>query len=229
MEPNLSLLSSFTAGVLSFLSPCTLPLIPVYLAQMAGVTARSLREQKRFTLFFSALLFVLGFTLVFVGLGATASTLGSFFFHHQEFLLKVSGTLVILFGLFLLGILPLPPLQRGFGLALPQLSGYLGSFAVGFAFALGWTPCIGPVLGSILLLASTRESVGEGMFLLFLYSMGLGVPFLLASLFFSAFTRVYERWKSYLPWVERVSGALLILLGILLLTHRYSAWVSRLL
>lgn len=229
VDTNLSVATAFVAGVLSFLSPCTLPLIPVYLAQMSGVTVRSLPEKKKYTLVFSASLFVLGFTVVFVGLGATGSALGAYFFRHQDLLLKISGTLVILFGFFLLGVLPLPWLHRSTGWKLAWLTRYLGSFGVGFAFALGWTPCIGPILGSILLLASTRSSTGEGIFLLFVYSLGLGIPFLLFSFFFTLFFPFYERVKPYLPWVERASGALLVILGILLLTHRYSLWVNRLL
>lgn len=229
MEINVSVLSAFFAGVASFLSPCVLPLVPVYLAQMSGVSVQAMREANRRGILFHALLFVLGFSVVFVGLGASATAIGRFFLLHQSFLLYLSGIMVILFGLFLLGLLPIPSLYQTKTVPLPRLTGYLGSFGVGFAFALGWTPCIGPILGSILLIASTQKTALEGMALLFVYSIGLGLPFLFASLFFTLFLKVSQRIRPYLIWVERGSGVLLVILGILLLTQRYSAWINRLL
>ena len=223
---GVSLAVAFAAGVLSFLSPCVLPLIPSYVGFLTGMTAEEL-QLRRGTAVLHALWFVGGFTLIFVALGATASALGAVFLLSQVWIARVGGVLVILFGLYLLGILRPAFLlrERRVHLARKPL-GYVGSSVAGMAFGAAWTPCIGPILGAILTLAATRGNVGQGTALLGVYALGLAVPFLLTALALDRFLVWFQRFRPYLVWVERVAGALLILLGLLLVTDRFTLLAS---
>jgi cytochrome c-type biogenesis protein len=205
MAIELGYLRAVGAGALSFLSPCVLPLVPPYLCYMAGVSVDDFRADAvataksgaRTALLASSLSFVLGFSTVFVALGAGASTIGRLLRIWQEPLAMAAGILIILMGLNFLGVIRIP---------------------MGLAFAFGWTPCIGPVLGPILTLAGGRETVGEGALLLAAYSFGLGIPFLVAALFSGAFMRFLQKFRVHLGRVEKAIGALLVVAGILFLT-----------
>ncbi len=224
---TMGLLVAFTAGVLSFLSPCVLPLIPSYATFITGMSLDELtsgeRRRTRRAVLLHGGLFVLGFTVVFLLLGASATFLGAMLRYYSLWVGRVGGVLLILFGLYLLGALRLPGAGREWRVHLADKPvGYLGTLLVGVAFGAGWTPCIGPVLGGILTLAATRGTVAEGMGLLGVYSLGLAVPFLLATLLLERFLVGFARFRRYLPWVSRASGALLIAVGVLLITGSFT-------
>jgi cytochrome c-type biogenesis protein len=223
---SLGLLVAFSAGVLSFLSPCVLPLIPSYATFITGMTLDELQEggkHARRAILLHGSLFVMGFTLVFVLLGASATFLGALVAYSSRWIEVVGGVLLVLFGLHLLGALRLPGAGREWRLRLADRPiGYLGTVLVGVAFGAGWTPCIGPILGGILTLAATRGSVTEGMALLGVYSLGLAVPFLLSALLLERFLVGFAGFRRFLPWVGRASGVLLIGVGILLLSGSFA-------
>ncbi|MCK5681575.1 cytochrome c biogenesis protein CcdA [bacterium] len=218
---QVSLLIAFMAGILSFISPCVLPLIPSYLTYITGISFDDLvdnrsKSVRRRTLFHS-LFFILGFTLVFVALGASATYVGNFFQENQELIRRAGGVIVILLGIHITGVIKLNLLEREKRFEFKNKPlGYLGSVLVGVAFAAGWTPCIGPILASILLYASTSENVGSGIILLVAYSLGLGLPFLVSALAFNSFLTYFSRFNRYLRVVSIVSGIFLIIIGLLL-------------
>lgn len=215
---SVSLTISFTAGVLSFLSPCVLPLIPSYVSFITGLSLDDVQRSRRITLVHS-LLFVLGFTAVFLLLGATATAVGRMFFQQREWVGRIGGLLVILLGLYLLGVINLPALaqERRVHIADKPL-GYVGTVLVGMAFAAGWTPCIGPILGAVLTYTASSADLNRGLLLLLAYSLGLAVPFLLAALMIDRFMGAFRRYRPALLWMSRASGALLIGIGILMIT-----------
>jgi cytochrome c-type biogenesis protein len=217
---------AFLAGLLSFLSPCVLPLVPSYVGFLTGLTLEEL-EIRRGTALVHALWFVAGFSLVFVALGATASALGVWLVQSQVWIGRIGGVLVIVFGLYLLGLLRPAFLMRERRVQLARKPvGYVGSAVVGVTFGAAWTPCIGPILGAILTLAAAQASVGHGAALLTAYSLGLAVPFLLTALALDRFLVWFQRFRPYLVWVERLAGILLILLGLLLVTDRFTLIAS---
>jgi cytochrome c-type biogenesis protein len=224
---QISGLIAFTAGLLSFVSPCVLPLVPSYITYITGVSFHALTDTKakaklRWLTFFHSLLFILGFSLVFVLMGASASYLGQILVKYQYWIMKGGGVLIILLGVHFTGIINLPFLQMEKRLEFRKKPlGYLGSFSVGIVFAAGWTPCIGPILSTILIYASTSKSFTTGMSLLAVYSMGLGVPFLLSSLAFNSFLSAFEKLKKYMRVITIVSGLFLIGIGILFLTDTF--------
>ena len=225
---SLGLFVAFTAGLLSFLSPCVLPLVPSYATFITGMSLDELREAEaartRRAVFLHGLTFVLGFTGVFLALGASATFLGALLNYASGWMERVGGALLVLFGLYLLGLLRLPGAGREWRMHLAEKPvGYLGTLLVGITFGAGWTPCIGPVLGGILTLAATRGSVGQGVGLLAVYSAGLAIPFLLATVLIERFLTSYRRIRHWLPWINRVSGALLLSLGVLMLTGSFSS------
>jgi len=213
---------AFAAGLLSFLSPCVLPLIPSYIGFLTGMTLPEAGMRRRLALV-HALLFVSGFSLVFILLGASATALGRALYHYQIWVQRLGGVLIILFGLLCLGLFNIRALarERRFQLQRKPM-GYLGSALVGMAFAAGWTPCIGPVLGGILGLAATAADVQRGMLLLAVYSAGLALPFLIAAVAVESFLEWFQRFREFLPWVMRVSGLLLVVVGVLLVTGEFT-------
>jgi cytochrome c-type biogenesis protein len=275
---GISILGAFVAGLISFLSPCVLPLVPGYISMLSGIGVEQLKEGKtpRGGLLWAALAFVVGFSVVFIAFGASASAVGSFLLRNRASLAPVAGALILMFGLHLTGLLAKISIRAGlvlgailvaigglmsfrgglwgaylkpihfFSAALifllgPSLTRWLNrdvrfhnlggqpgpfsGFIMGFAFAFGWTPCIGPILASVLAVAATRETVGEGIFLLACYSAGLAVPFLITALGIGGFLRFYQKFRRHLHTVEVFSGVLLLLVGALIFVNRLT-WLS---
>ena len=227
----LGVVIAFTAGILSFLSPCVLPLVPSYVTFVTGLSLEDVSRARRVALVHS-LLFVCGFTAIFVALGAGATALGVVLAAYRDWISRIGGVLLVIFGLILLEVVRIPALSRDRRIYLADKPvGYLGSVLVGLAFGAGWTPCIGPVLGGILSLASAAGSVWRGVALLVAYSAGLAVPFLLAALAIDKFLALFARMQRGLAWVSRVSGALLIVVGLLLASGWFTmlaTWLQRL-
>jgi len=219
---DLSLPAIFLAGVLSFLSPCVLPLVPPYLTYLAGQTAEELETDNvgaaQKDLLWAALLFVLGFATIFIGLGATASAFGQVLRANLMWLTYAAGVAIMVMGLHFLGLFRIGLLYREKRFQIHKPLGVWGGYVMGLAFAFGWTPCIGPVLAAVLAVAGHEETVWRGAGLLAVYSAGLGVPFLLAATALEAFTKLAAHFKSAMPWVERVTGAALVLTGLAFLT-----------
>ncbi len=211
------------AGVLSFLSPCVLPIVPPYLAYMAGVGMGDLRQGSRAAVL-PAIFFVLGLSTVFLLMGVAASALGQFFLANQVWFGRVSGVVIIGLGLHFLGLYRIPILDREARLDAGDRGGSaLGAYVLGLAFAFGWTPCIGPQLGAILSMAAQEGSVGRGAGLLAIYTAGLGLPFLLAAVFIGRAMAVMNRLKRHMGMIEKAMGGLLVLVGLLLVTDAFSA------
>ena len=279
MNTDVTLAGAFLAGLISFLSPCVLPLVPGYISMLSGIGMEQLRQgqQPKGGLFSSALAFVVGFSVVFIGFGASASAVGGFLRQNRALLAPVAGALILLFGLHLLGGLIRMNLRAGYilggilvalgiaslavhhplflglgpshffslsiiGFFGPQLArwlnqdvrlrstdtknpGILSGFLLGFAFAFGWTPCIGPILATVLALAAASDTVARGVLLLAVYSMGLAVPFLLTALGLGQFLRFYQNFRKYLHTVEVLSGALLLFIGGLVFFNKLT-WLS---
>ena len=220
--PSLSFAVAFLAGVLSFLSPCVLPLVPSYLGFVTGLTVDEMTGRRRLAMVHAAL-FVAGFSLVFIALGASATALGRVLNYYQEWVARIGGVLIILFGLYLLGVLRPGVLQRERRVHLERKPlGYLGTVLVGIAFGAGWTPCIGPILGGILTLAATEADMQRGMLLLGVYSAGLAVPFLATAYAVESFFDWFARFRKYMVWVERASGVLLLVVGVLMITGQFT-------
>jgi cytochrome c-type biogenesis protein len=245
LTENTSLLAAFGAGVLSFVSPCVLPLVPGYLSFISGISLDQMRTDGGGSaavataggagprpaapsaatrqVFFASLAFVLGFSVVFVALGATASTLGAFLFRESKILVKIAGALLIIMGLHTMGVLKIKWLyaeKRIQTSAKP--AGFFGAFAVGLAFAFGWTPCIGPILSSILTLAADEGTLKRGIVLLAVYSAGLGVPFLLTSLAVNQFFAAFARIRKHYHTIEVVAGAMMIAIGLLIFADQFT-------
>ena len=220
------LVVSFTAGLLSFLSPCVLPLIPSYVTFITGMSLDEVQRTRRVALVHS-LLFIAGFTLIFLALGATATVLGRALLAYRGWISRIGGVLIIIFGLYLLGAFNWGVLARERRIHLADKPvGYLGTVLVGVAFGAGWTPCIGPILGSILIYTSSTADLGRGLLLLFMYSLGLAIPFLIAALAIDRFLTGFARIRSRLVWISRLGGVLLIAIGVLLLTDYFSLMAS---
>lgn len=231
MEPtSVGLAVSFSAGILSFLSPCVLPLIPSYVSFITGLSLEDVRQSRKIALIHS-LLFITGFTIVFLALGATASVVGRMFFHNREWIGRIGGLLVIILGLYLLGVFNIGAFGRERRLHIANKPiGYFGTVLVGMAFAAGWTPCIGPILGAVLTYTANSADLNHGLLLLFAYSLGLAVPFLLAALMIDRFMALFQRYSGLLLWTSRISGVLLIAVGILMITGSMTlltAWLQR--
>lgn len=220
--PQISLLAAFSAGLLSFVSPCVLPLVPSYVSYITGLSIEQLTdvsERVKFkkAIVLNSLLFIAGFSSVFIAFGASASLLGQLLISYQDYIRRVGGIVIILFGLYLLGILNLNFLKMEHRYQFRNRpAGYLGSFLIGIAFAAGWTPCVGPVLGSILLYASTTDSLLNGVVLLTSYSLGLGIPLFLTALGVDRFLAYFKEVRAYLWGVSTVSGVLLVVVGAMI-------------
>ncbi len=225
MDLNVSMGAAVLAGVLSFLSPCVLPLVPPYLVYMSGVSLEDLTSEQqsevptRNRVMLSSLIFVLGFTTVFVLLGATASALGYVLRANLPLLSQVAGVAIIIMGLHFMGVFRFGFLMREARYQHQQTAAsYVGAYVMGLAFAFGWTPCIGPVLAAILSVAGSTESVGRGMGLLALYSLGLGIPFMMAAYSVDKFLGFSKRFRRHMAMLEIVMGVLMVLTGIMFLT-----------
>ena len=218
---------AFSAGILSFISLCVLLLVPSYVTYITGVSFKELTDvgakaKLRWLTISHSLLFILGFSTIFILMGASASYLGQLLARYQYWIMKGGGVLIIILGIHFTGIINLPFLQMEKRFELRQKPlGYLGSFFVGLVFAAGWTPCIGPILSTILIYASTSKNFTTGVYLLALYSMGLGVPFFLSSLAFNSFLSAFEKIKRYMRAITIISGLFLIGIGILFLTNTF--------
>ena len=275
---GVSIFAAFVAGLVSFLSPCVLPLVPGYISMLSGIGVEQLKEGQtpRAGLLTSALAFVLGFSIVFITFGASASAVGSFLVRNRSLLAPLAGALIILFGLHLVGWLSKISLRAGFVIGIilvavgvafsvrPGIAGHtlkavhfysvaiifllgpamtrwlnrdvhfrnlggqpgiISGFLMGFAFAFGWTPCIGPILAGVLAIAATRETIGEGVFLLACYSAGLAIPFLVTALGIGGFLKFYQRFRRHLHTVEVFSGVLLLIVGALIYSNKFT-WLS---
>ncbi len=218
---------AFSAGLLSFVSPCVLPLVPSYITYITGVSFKELtdsesRSRLRWVTIFHSLFFIMGFSVIFILMGASASYLGQLLAQYQDWIMKGGGVLIILLGIHFTGIIKIPFLQMEKRLQMRKKPlGYAGSFLVGVVFAAGWTPCIGPILSAILIYASTSKSFTTGIQLLTYYSIGLGIPFFLSSLAFNLFLSAFDKIKRYMRVITIVSGLFLIGIGILFLTDTF--------
>ena len=226
---DVSYLGAITAGLLSFLSPCVLPLVPPYLCFLGGVSLDQLTAEGTVAanasrkVFFASVAFVLGFTTVFVALGATSSVVGQLVAEHLDLLAKIAGVIIIVLGLHFIGVFKFAFLMREARFHVESRpAGLVGAYVIGLAFAFGWTPCVGPVLAAILFVAASKDSVVEGASLLAAYSLGIGVPFLLASLAAGPFTRFMTKFRRHVRTIEIVMGLLLVGTGILFLTGTMS-------
>jgi cytochrome c-type biogenesis protein len=224
---DISVLIAFSAGLLSFISPCVLPLVPSYLTYITGVSFKELADSEakaklRWATISHSLLFIIGFSVVFILMGASASYLGQLLSRYQYWIMKGGGVLIIILGIQFTGLINIPFLQieKRFEMRKKPL-GYLGSFFVGIVFAAGWTPCIGPILSTILIYASASKSFTTGILLLTVYSLGLGVPFFISSLAFSSFLTAFEKMRRYMRVITIASGFFLIGIGILFLTDTF--------
>jgi cytochrome c-type biogenesis protein len=224
-EVNIGIVAAFVAGIFSFLSPCVLPLVPSYLALVTGMSLEDLQEGvNRKATFIHSLLFVLGFSAIFIVMGASASFLGQFFRQYELWIARIGGVIIIILGLHLSGVFKLAPLMREMRIHVSDTpAGYLGTIGIGMAFAAGWTPCLGPVLGAILTYGMSQDTMWAGVRLLTAYSAGLAIPFLVASLALDRFLQAFKRFRRWIPVVEKASGIILIGLGVLLLTGQLTA------
>jgi len=227
---DVSYAGALGAGILSFLSPCVLPLVPPYLCFLGGVTIDQMTDEdsdqtRQMTkrVFKAAIFFVLGFSTVFIALGATASALGQLVADYLDFLSKAAGVVIIILGIHFIGIVKIPFLYRDTRIQTEaQPSSLFGAYIIGLAFAFGWTPCVGPVLAAILFVAGSEDSVSYGVSLLAVYSAGLGIPFLAAALAVKPFMGFMKKFRNHMQTIERVIGVLLVLTGMMFLTGTFS-------
>ena len=234
MSQEVTLVAAFAAGILSFISPCVLPLIPGYISFISGLTLEEMQGEasaaaSRRHVIIASLAFVFGFTVVFVAAGASATAVGRFL-AQSTIVQKIAGSILIVLGLHMMGVFRIRFLEQEKRIHTQRKpAGPLGAFLVGIAFAFGWTPCIGPILGGILTIAASRDSVGEGMQLLAVYSLGLGVPFFATALAINHFFTAFAKIRRHYHKVELVSGALLVVIGLLIFTNRFTViaqWLS---
>jgi cytochrome c-type biogenesis protein len=229
---NISFAGAFIAGLLSFLSPCVLPLIPSYITFITGLSFADLKEEHpahkvRQKTIIHSLLFIAGFTAVFVALGASATYIGTYLQGHMGIIRKIGGVMIVLFGIHVTGLVHFGMLMGEKRVTIHRKpAGYVGSFLVGLAFAAGWTPCIGPILASILMVATTEETVFRGMALLLAYSLGLGTPFFISSLAMHRFLVLFNRYKKSIRIFEIATGAFLMVVGVLIYTNSLTS-ISR--
>ena len=232
--PDISLFIAFAAGLLSFVSPCVLPLVPSYVTYITGLTLEELtseteRARVRGTIILNSLLFIAGFSAVFIAFGASASLAGQLLLTYQDFIRKLGGVLIIVFGLYVMGLLKLKFLMADKRMHFTSRpAGYVGSFLIGVAFAAGWTPCVGPILGTILLYASTTDSMLTGIQLLTSYSLGIGLPLFITALAIDSFLNYFKKIKGYMYGISMASGIFLVLVGMMLYTNSLTLLTSAL-
>ena len=232
MIENVTLLAAFGAGLLSFISPCVLPLIPGYLSYISGLSLDEMRgtgavaappPAVRNRVLLSSLAFIIGFSIVFVALGASASAIGQFLMSRLTMLGRIAGAIIILFGLHTMGLLRIDWLYQDRRVQTNRRpAGFFGALLVGVAFAFGWTPCIGPILAGILAIAAAQNTITEGIKLLMAYSLGLAIPFFAAALAINRFFAAFARIRRHYHFIELTSGALLVIIGILIFTNRFT-------
>ncbi|MBI5193396.1 MAG: cytochrome c biogenesis protein CcdA [Nitrospirae bacterium] len=219
---------AFLAGLLSFVSPCVLPLVPSFVTYITGLTFEDITSDKdrariRKITISNSLAFIAGFTTIFILFGASATFIGQVFLQYQDIIQKIGAVLIILFGLYIMGVLKLNFLTKEKKFHIENKpSGYLGSYIVGMAFAAGWTPCVGPILGTILLYASTTGSIGKGIGLLAVYSLGLGLPLFISALAINTFISTFKVIARYMRWITIISGIFLILIGVMIFTNSFT-------
>ncbi len=230
---NVTFSMAFLAGVLSFISPCVLPLIPSYVSFITGISFEELTESDassrvKKVILFNSLMFILGFSVVFIAMGATISLMGQYFATYQGVLRRVGAIIIIFLGLHIIGIVNIKALQQDKRLHFfrDKPLGLIGSFLVGIGFAAGWTPCIGPILASILLVAGTSETFSFGIWLLVVYSLGLAIPFFLTSIGINRFLAYFNRIKRYMRTISIVSGVFLIIMGVLIYTNYFAIFTG---
>ena len=226
---SVGIIAAFIAGFLSFLSPCVLPLIPSYISYITGITFGELSQEVlpkriRFLTAAHSLLFILGFTMVFVLLGLSVTFAGGMISQHRQIIAKIGGIIIVIFGLSITGVINLAFLQREKKIEIKSKPvGYFGSFLIGSTFAIGWTPCVGPLLASILLWSSTEKDIIRGAALLFSYSLGLALPFFISSMLINNFLAYFKTAKKYLRVISVITGIFLIAVGIMLFTNSFGA------
>ena len=218
----MELLISFSAGLISFLSPCVLPLIPGYISYVSGRTLNELLEKRNINLL-PIVLFTLGFSIIFIFFGATATFLGKILLNNSYELRIVAGLIIVVFSLHILGIFNIKFLNYEKRIQFKKGESFLSPIIIGMAFGFGWTPCIGPILGSILILASTTENISDGIVLLFSYSLGLAIPFILSGYLIQKFLLISKNLKRNMNIINKVGGVLLLVTGILILTNQLQA------
>ena len=225
---NISVLVAFTAGLISFLSPCILPMIPSYLAFITGISLEELSQDKnlkkvRKSVIANSLFFILGFSILFIAMGASATFIGKFLAKNIRWFEIIGGSLVVILGLHFAGLFKLKFLEREKKIHLEKKPlGYVGTVLVGMAFGAGWTPCVGPILGSILTMAAATQNVAKGVILLISYSIGLGIPFLLTGLLIHKFFEYFKTIRKYFRVITLVGGILLVIIGLLLITGYFT-------
>jgi cytochrome c-type biogenesis protein len=222
---NVNGIAAFVSGLLSFFTPCILPLVPSYIIYISGITVNDMTisgRGHRKRVFFHSLLFILGFSFVFVALGVSSSLIGAFLYNYQVHFIRIGGVVLIILGLFYLDVLKIPFFNRQYMLQFDRKPvGLFGSFIVGITFSLGWTPCVGPALSSILIVASMADRVSHAVYLLSLYSLGLAIPFLISSLLFDKLFYLLKKYSFVSRYAVRSLGILLIILGLLMVTSYY--------
>ncbi len=230
-EQSITIWVAFGAGLLSFLSPCVLPLIPSYITFVTGISLKELKEEHKSKtmiqkMVINSIAFILGFSFVFISLGASASFMGELLSTYKFWITRIGGSIIIVLGLFITGLIKIKPLSYGKKFELKKKPfGILGSFVVGIVFAAGWTPCVGPILGSVLLLAGTEASLYKGILLLTAYSLGLGIPFFISTIAIGLLLSASKKINKYLQIVSVFSGVLLIAIGILMVTGKFNQFI----
>ena len=211
---------AFITGILSFFSPCILPLIPVYIMYLTGATAEAEISERRMFALTRTFGFILGFTVIFMIMGLSASALGQLFAQHRMLMLRISGVIMIIFGLNMIGLLKLSFIKLPQMKSPKNVTSFFSAFVMGLAFAAGWTPCFGPVLASIVLYAGATAPVSQGVILLLVYSLGMAIPFLLTALFINAFNNLLDKTENFIKYVPKISGVILIIFGLLIVTNK---------
>lgn len=217
---SISIGVAFGAGFLSFFSPCILPMIPAYIMYITGISLEDELDKKRLFAFTRTLGFVMGFTIIFMIMGTSASFLGKLFIRNKELFSKISGIIIILFGLNMIGVLKLRFLNLEKKSKAPKITSWFSTMLMGMAFAAGWTPCFGPALASILMLAGGAATVSKGVYLLLIYSLGMGIPFILTALFINEFSKLINKAGKLLDFVPKISGIIMIIFGLLIFFNK---------
>jgi len=219
---NIPILLAFSAGLLSFLSPCVLPLMPAYISYLTGSSIEELKENKtKLLTLYRSFGFVLGFSIIFILMGISITSLGKLLITYKDLFRKIGGVIIIVFGLHTLGVFKVKLFYREKRfLRFDKIKGPFSSVIMGMAFATGWTPCIGPILSSILIYATSMDSIGKGVLLLIMYSLGLAVPFILTAIAIESFTKQFRKLSKYLPIISTISGVLMIMMGFIIFTNK---------